>query len=158
MFGKAGMIEVSDASELIGLAPALTKPLQIDLEINLAPVRRLIADAPNLPTRCWLVQNYELFTEYHFAIEQRAALATSRDGQAVVKGAWSRLRHGFPDLIIGGVFGHCRYLIWMNSRPSIPISIIEDRYRSHKHCLTRLRFFPIPTELELVSLSCERAW
>ncbi len=99
MFGKAGMIEVSDASELIGLAPALTKPLQIDLEINLAPVRRLIADAPNLPTRCWLVQNYELFTEYHFAIEQRAALATSRDGQAVVKGAWSRLRHGFPDYI-----------------------------------------------------------
>ena len=50
MFGKAGMIDVNHASELIGSAPAVTKPLQIDLEANLSP---------GLPARCWLLQNYE---------------------------------------------------------------------------------------------------
>ena len=84
MFGKAGMIDVNHASELIGSAPAVTKPLQIDLEANLSPVRRLIASSPNLPARCWLLQNYETFVEYRFALEERAALAANSEGKTLV--------------------------------------------------------------------------
>jgi hypothetical protein len=95
----AGMIDVDHASELIGSAAAVTKPLPIDLEVNLAPVRRLISGTPNLPTRCWLLQNYETFVEHRFAVEERAALAATPNGQTLGEVGWSRLRRGLPDYV-----------------------------------------------------------
>jgi hypothetical protein len=114
MFGKAGMIDVNNPSELIGSSPAVTKPLQIDLELNLAPVRHLISGTPNLPARCWLLQNYETFVGYRFAIEERAALASTPNGQTLGEIAWSRLRHGGPDYIRLS-FDHWRCLWTLSS-------------------------------------------
>jgi len=99
ILGKAGMIDVTDAEELIRLAPADTRPLQVALETSLAPMRKVIAEAPYGATRCWLLQNYEGFVEYRFVPVERAALVASSGQQALAEPALRRLQYGLRDYL-----------------------------------------------------------
>ena len=99
MLGKAGMVNVTDAAKLISSSPKPAKPLQEALETSLAPVRNLIAKAPNLPARCWLLVHYETFVEYRFAPSQRAALASVSGDAGLIEAAFARVKKGFADYI-----------------------------------------------------------
>jgi len=99
MLGKAGMINVPDAARLISSTPQPARPLQQALEISLAPVRKLIAEAPSLPARCWLLVHYETFVEYRFAAPDRAALVAASGDEGLIAAAFARLRSGFVDYI-----------------------------------------------------------
>ncbi len=99
VLGKAGMIDVTDTEELLRRAPPDTKPLQVALETSLAPVRKVVAEAPDGATRCWLVQNYESFVEYRFAPAERDALVASSGQQALVVSGLLRLQFGWRDYL-----------------------------------------------------------
>ena len=99
MLGKAGMIDVPDAAQLISSAPQPARPLQQALETSLAPVRKLISEAPNLPARCWLLVHYETFVEYRFALPERAALVAASGNEGLLEAAFARLRSGLRDYL-----------------------------------------------------------
>jgi hypothetical protein len=94
LLGKAAMIEVPETAMTMAAAPAESLPLRQALASAFAPVRRLIAEAPNQPARCLLDGTYELFAQYGFAPEERALAMTREGPDALTRIALERLRHG----------------------------------------------------------------
>ena len=95
LLAKSAMIEVPEAASAEAASPLWarpeSRPLLQALE-SLAPVRRLVAEAPNQPARCLLGGVYEVHAQLGFAPEERA-LATEREGPvALLRIAWERLR------------------------------------------------------------------
>lgn len=92
LLAKAGLAEApgAAASAVSGAA----KPLADALETSLAPVRRLIAEAPNEPARCLLLANYEGFVQYGFAPDERRRAAAAEGDRALIHVALARLAQG----------------------------------------------------------------
>ena len=99
ILGKAGMVNVNRPQELIDGAPAESKALQSAVELELAPVRRLIAGAPSIASRCRLEANYETFVEYRFAPAERAQLVAVAGDNGLMKAGLARLERGLPDYL-----------------------------------------------------------
>lgn len=70
---KGGLLAVPDAQAIIATAPDWRRSLDQALETDLAKVRQLVADAPNLAATCRLIDGYETYIQYRFAADQRDA-------------------------------------------------------------------------------------
>ncbi len=113
LIGKAGMISISHPEQAIDAASPTDKPLQQALEYQLAPVRKLLADAPNLATRCRLEVWYELFVEFEFAPNERAAVEAADGREGLTRAALARLRLGVPDYLrLTGDHLFCLWTVW----------------------------------------------
>ena len=99
ILGKAGLVEAPDAASLMPAARPDARPLMQALQETLAPVRRLIAQAPNEAARCQLIESYEAFMQYRFAPEQRKLATATRGPRALAAIGLARLRHGVPDYL-----------------------------------------------------------
>jgi hypothetical protein len=94
ILAKSGLAETQGALISDGAVRPDARPLMEALEYSLAPVRKLIAEAPNEPARCQLLTNYEVFLQFRFAPEQRR-LATAVEGQRALQTiGLERLKHG----------------------------------------------------------------
>lgn len=93
IMAKAGLAEAPGALSSLAAAPPEARPLMQALDHSLAPVRKLIAEAPNEPAHCQLLVNYEVFVQFTFAPDERK-LATAHVGQrALATIGLERLRH-----------------------------------------------------------------
>jgi hypothetical protein len=99
ILGKAGMVDVNHPQQLIDGAPAESKALQAALERELAPIRKLIAGAPSIASRCRLEANYETFVEYRFAPAERAQVLAVAGDNGLTKAGLARLERGLPDYL-----------------------------------------------------------
>jgi hypothetical protein len=99
LIAKAGMVEAFDAHAIILAAPQKTKPLQRALENTLAPVRQLIAEAPNRAARCQLILNYEVVLQYEFSLGERALLTEGGTLNPLIAVAVARLKHALSDYL-----------------------------------------------------------
>jgi hypothetical protein len=99
LIGKAGMISVANPQKVIDSASPADKPLQAALEYQLAPVRKLVAEAPSRAIRCRLEIWYEIFVEFEFAPNERAAVAAASGRDELTRVALARLQAGLPDYL-----------------------------------------------------------
>jgi len=93
LLAKAGMVEAANPETIISAAHPDTRPLQRALEVSLAPVRSLIAEAPNQGARCKLILNYEVFVQYQFAPEERAIATARGSPKLLIDVALARLQN-----------------------------------------------------------------
>lgn len=73
ILAKGGLVEVPDATAIIAGAPAYRQPLDRALEDDLRSTRQLIDAAPDLQALCRMLDNYETFIQYRFALPERDA-------------------------------------------------------------------------------------
>lgn len=91
---KAGMVDVPHAAAIVAAAPAAAQPLQRALEIDLAPVRRVVQGAPSGGARCKLLPASEVFVQYDFAPRERALAIGDGDANRLLPVGLARLSHG----------------------------------------------------------------
>jgi hypothetical protein len=93
LLAKAGLVESANAEAIISAASPETRPLQRALEVSLAPVRRLIAEAPSRSARCKLMEPYEEYVQRRFALEERAAATAGASDNLLIDVALARLKN-----------------------------------------------------------------
>ncbi|MCW0233360.1 MAG: hypothetical protein OJJ21_07165 [Ferrovibrio sp.] len=113
LLAKGGMVSVPDADAIIAAAPETRRALDRALETDLAKVRQLIAESPNLPATCRLIDGYEPYIQYRFALTERATAQAAGGTQALKDAAIARMLTA-PTSYMENVWQHwlCLWTLW----------------------------------------------
>jgi hypothetical protein len=167
MLGKAGMVDIVDPAAVIEDASPGTKPLQRGLETGLAPMRKLIAEAPHEAARCNLLTHYETEVQYRVLPEERAAAIAEGGPDALWRAGWARLRHGLPQYLrnnadylyclwsagVSSLAEEASFVAYLDSRRPWPLDLDFGRRPSRFAFIVRPALFACAALLAVAGLA-----